>query len=230
MRPQDPVFVAIALALFILFNPSPLQAETLQGQFDWSTAIQELTIPDGILTVTLTGTSTFTYDTVADMGTIFGLPEYSDPFEDTNYTFSTYFSLTNTPGGSDYALPASSFAELTTYQNVFINNGASTEPATTFWIISPGTFPGAVGPNQLPQAAFSGAYLEDGIFVLNPPFGGGTISGDGPLPTPLEGTYDNLLQIVPEPGTFWMLVSGGIVLLVARRKNFSIPAKPRRFK
>jgi hypothetical protein len=59
MRPQDPIFGVIALALFVLPNRSPLRAETLQGQFDWLIAVSELTIPGGIQTLNLTGASTF---------------------------------------------------------------------------------------------------------------------------------------------------------------------------
>ena len=74
-----------------------------------------LTIPDGYENLTRTGTATFTYDTIANIGTIFGLPGNTS---DTSYTFRTYFSGTNTVDGFDYLLPATWFSELTTYQNL----------------------------------------------------------------------------------------------------------------
>ena len=68
MRSPVPLFAIIVLPLLVLVNLYPLQAETLQGQFDWSTTIQVLTIPDGYENLTRTGTATFTYDTIANMG------------------------------------------------------------------------------------------------------------------------------------------------------------------
>jgi hypothetical protein len=178
-------------------------------QFDWSTSVQLLTIPNGIETLTLTGTATFTYDIVANQGTIFGLPEYSDPFEDTSYTFSTYFSDTNTLNGSVYAFPATTFADLTVYHNVFINNGGIVEPAMTFWIMNPSLFDG---------------YLEDGVFAINPPASTiGRTSGDG-YPTGITGTYDNLIQIAPEPGSIPLILVGASLLMIfctIRRKSFA---------
>jgi hypothetical protein len=227
MLTLGPIFAAIVLATFALLHPFSSRAETLEGQFDWSTSVQELTIPGGIVTVPLSGTATFVYDTVANNGSIFNFPEIDDPLEDTNYAFSTYFSVSNTPQGSDYAFPATSFADLTTYQDVLVNG----QPATTFWIISPSTPPGLglIGSNPHPEAAFSGAYIEDEIFVLNSSFelglidSGGDITYSGPSPFlttyPIEGTYSNLVQIIPEPGTVWMLVVGVIALLVAKRKS-----------
>jgi hypothetical protein len=60
----------------------------------------------------------FSYYAAKNEGAIFNLPELSDPYEDTDYTFGTYYSLSNTPQGADYPQPATSFSELTTYQNI----------------------------------------------------------------------------------------------------------------
>jgi hypothetical protein len=48
MRSPVPLFAIIVLPLLVLLNPFPLEAQTLQGQFDWSTSFQVLTIPGGL--------------------------------------------------------------------------------------------------------------------------------------------------------------------------------------
>jgi hypothetical protein len=212
MRSPVPLFAIIVLPLLVLLNPFPLEAQTLQGQFDWSTSFQVLTIPGGYQTVTLTGVATFTYNAATNQGTIFNLPGLGDPYDDTDYTFGTYYSLSNTPQGADYPLPATSFSEMTTYQNVIVNN----QPATTFWIISP-AFPGSLGPNPPTIAEFSGGYIEDGVFALNPAYS--EIIGDEPPPAPLTGTYDNLVQTVPEPGVVPLILAGASVLMVFGAKQ-----------
>jgi hypothetical protein len=65
------------------------------------------------------------------------------------------------------------------------------------------------------------------VVILGDSGGDITYSGPGPFLTayPIEGTYSNLVQIIPEPGRVWMLVVGVIALLIAKRKSQTWVAK-----